>query len=209
MIEGSLVRHRQDAQRCVPLSNVFNRAIVGQGIPADESPGLDATAHYEPPEAAFAFGTAAAQVAVDPVTGEYEIERFILVHDCGTVVNPMLVEGQVRGALMQGFGAALSEELRYDDETGQLLNGTMMDYFAPTSADAPPVELLHTEIPSPVTPFGVRGVGEVGTIAPAAAVTNAICDALAEFNVEISALPLTPEAVWRAMHSPQFEQTTS
>ena len=209
MIEGSLVRHRQDPQRCVPLSNVFNRAIVGQGIPADESPGLDATAHYEPPEAAFAFGTAAAQVAVDPVTGEYEIERFILVHDCGTVVNPMLVEGQVRGALMQGFGAALSEELRYDDETGQLLNGTMMDYFAPTSADAPPVELLHTEIPSPVTPFGVRGVGEVGTIAPAAAVTNAICDALAEFNVEISALPLTPEAVWRAMHSPQFEQTTS
>ena len=209
MINGAVVRHKHDAQRSVALADVFNRAIVGQGMPAQESPGLDATAHYEPPEAAFAFGTAAAQVAVDPVTGEYEIERFILGHDCGTVVNPMLVEGQVRGALMQGLGAALSEELRYDDETGQLLNGTMMDYFAPTAADAPPLELLHTEIPSPVTPFGVRGVGEVGTIAPAAAVTNAICNALTQFNVEISALPLTPEAVWRAMQSPQFEQATA
>src|SRR5690606_20658768 len=99
---------------------------------------------------------------------------------------------------------ALGEELRYDDETGQLLNGTMMDYFAPTAADAPPLELLHTEIPSPVTPFGVRGVGEVGTIAPAAAIVNAVCDALSEFNVEISELPVTPEAVWRAMQSPRF-----
>ncbi|MGE8549068.1 MAG: xanthine dehydrogenase family protein molybdopterin-binding subunit [Alcaligenes sp.] len=204
MIEGAVVRHKQDSARAVPLADVFNRAIVGQGIPAAESPGLDATAHYEPPEAAFAFGTAAAQVAVDPVTGEFEIERFVLVHDCGTVINPMLVEGQVRGAFMQGFGAALGEELRYDDETGQLLNGTMMDYFAPTAADAPPLELLHTEIPSPVTPFGVRGVGEVGTIAPAAAIVNAVCDALSEFNVEISELPVTPEAVWRAMQSPRF-----
>src|SRR5690606_18866775 len=204
-LEERSVRHRDDLQRSVPLAQIFHRAIVGQGIPADEAPGLEVTAHFEPTEAAFAFGAGAAKVLVDPATGEFEIERFVLVHDCGTVVNPMLVEGQVRGALMQGFGAALSEELRYDDETGQLLNGTMMDYFALTAADAPPLELLHTEIPSPVTPFGVRGVGEVGTIAPAASVTNAICDALSEFNVEISALPVTPEAVWRALRSPQFD----
>lgn len=205
IIDGRAVRHHDDPLLTIPLSQVFLRAIVGQGIPADEKPGLEITAHYEPPDAAFAFGTAAARVLVDPLTGEFEIENFVLVHDCGTVVNPMLVEGQVRGALMQGFGAALSEELLYDEQTGQLLNGTMMDYFAPTAADAPPITLLHTEIPSPVTPLGIRGVGEVGTIAPAAALTNAICDALAEFNVEISALPLTPEAIWRAMRSPQHE----
>jgi len=200
MLDGRMVRHRGEPGRGMPLSQVFNRAIVGQGIPADESPGLEAVAHYEPPEAAFAFGTAAAKVLVDPATGEFHIENFVLVHDCGTVINPMLVEGQVRGALMQGFGAALGEELLYDEQTGQMLNGTMMDYFAPTAADAPPVTLLHTEIPSPATPFGVRGVGEVGTIAPAAALTNAVCDALAGFGIELSALPITPEAVWRAMH---------
>lgn len=204
-VAGREIRHRGDVSRGIALKQVFNRAIVGQGIPADESPGLDATAHYEPSEAAFSFGAAAARVAVDPMTGEYEIERFLIVHDCGTVVNPLLVEGQVRGGLMQGLGAALSEELKYDPQTGQLLNGTMMDYFALTAADAPPIELLHTEIPSPVTPFGVRGAGEAGTIPPAAAVANAICDALSEFQVEISALPITPEAVWRAMRSPQYE----
>ncbi len=205
VLEGRQVRHREDAQRGMPLSQIFTRAIVGQGIPADEAPGLEVTSHFEPPDAAFAFGTAAAKVRVDPLTGEFEIENFVLVHDCGTVVNPMLVEGQVRGALMQGFGAALGEELLYDEQTGQLLNGTMMDYFAPTAADAPPITLLHTEIPSPVTPLGVRGVGEVGTIAPAAAVTNAVCNALAAFNVEISALPVTPEAIWHALRSPQCE----
>lgn len=204
-LEDRCVRHRDDLQRSVPLAQIFHRAIVGQGIPADETPGLETTAHFEPTDAAFAFGAGAAKVLVDPATGEFEIERFVLVHDCGTVVNPMLVEGQVLGALMQGFGAALSEELRYDDETGQLLNGTMMDYFVPTAADVPPITLLHTEIPSPVTPFGIRGVGEVGTIAPAAAITNAICNALTDFKVEISALPVTPETVWRAMGSPHYD----
>jgi carbon-monoxide dehydrogenase large subunit len=111
----------------------------------------------------------------------------------------MLIEGQVLGALAQGVGAATMEELRYDPDTGQLTNGSMMDYFAPTAADLPPFELQHTETPSPVTPFGVRGVGEVGTIPPGAAVANAVCDALADFGVEISRLPITPESVWRAI----------
>jgi carbon-monoxide dehydrogenase large subunit len=122
-----------------------------------------------------------------------------MVHDCGTVVNPALVEGQVRGALVQGLGAALGEELRYDKETGQLVSGSMLDYLAPTAADVPPIELLHTEVPSPVTTLGIRGVGEVGTIPPGAAVANALCDALAAYGVEISELPITPESVWRAI----------
>jgi carbon-monoxide dehydrogenase large subunit len=111
----------------------------------------------------------------------------------------MVVEGQVLGALAQGLGAALMEELRYDPDTGQLMNGSMMDYFAPTAADLPPIELHHTEVPSPVTPYGVRGVGEVGTIPPGAALANALSDALADFGVEINRLPLTPESVWRAL----------
>jgi carbon-monoxide dehydrogenase large subunit len=106
----------------------------------------------------------------------------------------------VQGALAQGFGAALMEELRYDPDTGQLLNGTMLDYFMPTAADLPPMELLHTEVPSPMTTFGVRGVGEIGTIPPAAAVANGICDALSDFGVEINRLPLTPEYVWRLIN---------
>lgn len=115
------------------------------------------------------------------------------------MVNPKIVEGQVCGALAQGFGAAITEELRYDTETGQLLNGSMMDYFAPTAADLPKFELLHSETPSPVTTFGVRGVGEVGTIPPGAAIANAICDALADFGVELCSLPITPESIWRAI----------
>jgi carbon-monoxide dehydrogenase large subunit len=198
-IAGPVVRHRDDEGVQVPLAEVFTTAITGQGIPPGEDPGLEATSHFEPSDAAYSFGTAAALVSVDPVTGEFDVERFVMVHDAGTVVNPTVVEGQVRGALAQGFGAALTEELRYDGDTGQLVNGSMLDYFVPTAADLPPLELLHTEVASPVTPFGIRGVGEVGTIPPGAAVANAICDALADFGVELSSLPITPEAVWRAL----------
>ena len=183
----------------VSLADVFSTAILGQGIPPSEAPGLEATAYYEPQAAAYAFGSAAAVVAVDPETGDFTVERFVMVHDCGVPVNPMLVEGQALGALAQGFGAALMEELRYDPDTGQLLNGSLLDYFAPTAADLPRVELLHTEVPSPVTPLGVRGVGEIGTIPPGAAIVNAVCNALADHGVEISRLPVTPEAVWRAL----------
>lgn len=206
-VDGDVVRFKSGPTQSVPLSQVFTRAIVGQGIPPDESPGLEATSHYEPPDAAFAFGAAAAVVAVDPITGEFQIERFLIVHDCGVVVNPKVVDGQVRGALVQGLGAALGEELRYDEETGQLVSGSMLDYFVPIAADVPPIDMLHTEVPSPVTPYGVRGVGEVGTIPPGAAIVNAICDALSAQGVEISSLPITPEAVWRAMERAKAQQS--
>lgn len=200
-IAGRTVRHRADAEREVPLARVHAVAITGQGLPLGEEPGLETTAHFEPEAAAYAYGSAAAVVSVDPETGDFDIERFVMVHDSGRVVNPKVVEGQVQGALAQGFGAALTEELRYDPETGQLLNGSMLDYFVPTAADLPEMELLHTEVPSPVTPFGVRGVGESGTIPPGATVANAICDALADFGVDLTSLPLTPERVWRAIHA--------
>jgi aerobic carbon-monoxide dehydrogenase large subunit len=199
-IVGSAVQHRHDPTLLVPLSAVFDRAILGQGLPPGEAPGLDETAYVEPPAAAYSFGTAAAVVTVDPESGEFDVERFLMVHDCGTPLNPKLVEGQVRGGIAQGFGQALGEELLYDPESGQLLNGTMMDYFAPTACDLPPVELFHTAVPSPLTTLGVRGVGEVGTIPVAAAVANAVCDALVDFGVELDRLPITPELVWRALN---------
>ncbi len=189
-IAGDVVRQRGDPSVVTPLSAVFSRAILGQGLPPGDSPGLDETAYFEPAHAAYSFGTAAATV-----------EKVVMVHDCGTPVNPKLIEGQVRGGLAQGLGAALGEELRYDPETGQLVNGTMMDYFAPSACDVPPIELLHTAVPSPVTSFGVRGAGEVGAIPAAAAVANALCDALAEYGIELDQLPLTPELVWTALQS--------
>ena len=200
-IAGHLVRVKGDPETVIELARIFTLAIVGQGLPDGEEPGLEATANYAPEAAAYAFGSAAAVVAVDPETGDFSIDQFVMVHDCGVPVNPQIVDGQVRGGLAQGFGAALMEELRYDSETGQLLNGSMLDYFAPTAADLPPIELLHTEVPSPVTPLGVRGVGEIGTIPPGAAIANAVCDALVDFGVEINALPITPESIWRAIHA--------
>lgn len=198
-IEGQVVCRRSDANQEVSLATIFSRCIIGQGIPEGIEPGLEATSHFEPNDAAFSFGTAAAVVIVDPKTGEFSIERFLLVHDCGVAINPLIVEGQVRGAIVQGLGAALGEELRYDHETGQLLSGTMLDYFVPMAPDIPEIDLLHTEVPSPVTTFGVRGVGEVGTIPPGAAIANAVCDALLDYGVEISELPISPESIWRAI----------
>ena len=157
-VSGRVVRVAGEPGRTVPLADIFTRAIIGQGIPEDEEPGLEAAAHFEPSHASFSFGTAAAVVSVDPESGEFDVERFVMAHDCGVVVNPPLVEGQVRGGLVQGLGAALAEELRYDESTGQLVSGSMLDYFAPTIMDVPPIDLLHTEVPSAVTPFGVRGV---------------------------------------------------
>jgi carbon-monoxide dehydrogenase large subunit len=105
----------------------------------------------------------------------------------------------VHGGIAQALGAAMFEELVYNPDTGQLVNGTMLDYFVPSAADLPTFELDHTEVPSPVTTYGVRGIGESGTIPPGAAVANAICDALSPFGVEINRLPLTPESIWQAL----------
>jgi carbon-monoxide dehydrogenase large subunit len=198
-IEGRVVRDTDDPANEVSFAHVAEMAITGHRIPDGCEPGLEATAYFDPQASAFAFGSAAALVSVDAETGDFDVERFVFVHDCGTQINPLLVEGQVRGALAQGFGAALFEELRYDPDSGQLVNGTMMDYFVPSAMDLPDVELDHTEYESPVTPYGVRGVGESGTIPPGAAIGNAIYDALSDFEVRIDRLPLTPERVWRAI----------
>lgn len=201
VIDGGQVRSPSQPERRISLEDVFRRAILGEGMPAGEAPGLEETGQAASPHPAYAFGAAAAEVVVDATTGEFDVERIVFVHDAGVPINPTLVEGQVRGGIVQALGAAVSEELRYDPETGQLVNGTMMDYFAPLAADVPRIDLISTEVPSPVTPLGVRGAGESGTIPVGAAIANALCDALGDLGVEIDELPITPETVWRAVES--------
>jgi carbon-monoxide dehydrogenase large subunit len=198
-VAGGAVRRIDDPSVQVSIAEVAEAAFLGHRLPPGEDPGLEATAYYDPPASGFGYGTVAARIECDPRTGAFDLQRYVLVHDCGTQVNPMIVEGQLHGGIAQGLAAALYEELVYDGETGQLVNGTLVDYFVPTAADLPRFELDHLETPSPVTALGIKGVGENGTIGAAAAVANAICDALAPFGVELDTLPLTAESVWRAL----------
>ena len=196
-LENSMITSSEGPS--ISFEEVALNAFYAHRMPEGELPGLEATAYYDPISNAFSYGTAAAIVEVEPESGEFTLERFLFVHDCGTQVNPLLVEGQLHGGIAQALGAALFEEIVYDQESGQLVNGSMMDYFMPTAADLPRIELDHTETASPITPFGIRGIGESGTIPPGAAVANALADALAPYGVEINRLPLTAEYIWRLL----------
>jgi carbon-monoxide dehydrogenase large subunit len=135
-----------------------------------------------------------AQVEVDPGTGGVKLLRYVVAHDCGKVLNPTIVEGQVHGGVAQGVGGALFEEMVYDGE-GQLLTGTLMDYLVPSATDLPPIETVHLEYPSPRNPLGMKGIGEGGAISPPAAIANAVEDALAPFGAHVTRTPLLPAAV--------------
>ena len=163
-------------------------------LPPETEPGLEATRFYDPIRGTFAAGTQAAVVEVDVATGRLQIRRYVCVEDTGRVINPLIVEGQVQGAIAQGIGGALLEHLVYD-EAGQLLTGTLMEYALPTAADVPAFELAHVEVPAENL-LGVRGVGEGGTLGPPAALANAVADALAPLGVEVNELPITPARLW-------------
>jgi aerobic carbon-monoxide dehydrogenase large subunit len=135
---------------------------------------------------------------VDVETGETRLERYVAVDDCGKVINPMIVEGQIHGGIVQGVGQALWEAAVYSDD-GQLLTGSMMDYAIPRAESIPRLELGMTETPTTVNPLGVKGIGETGTIASTPAVYNAVLDAVAPLGVKKIDMPLTPERVWRAI----------
>ncbi len=126
------------------------------------------------------------------------IEQYAVAHDCGVVVNPMLVEGQIMGGAAQGLGGILFEGIAYD-ASGQLLTGSLMDYALPTASDIPAMRIVHQHSPSPLNPLGVKGVGEGGAVAPPAAIANAVCDALAPFGVEVNSTPIKPEHLARAV----------
>jgi len=164
------------------------RAAREQGTP------LVTTFYFEPGTVTWASGAHAAVVAVDPETGEVEVLRYVVVHDCGREINPMIVDGQVHGGVAQGIGGALYEEVIYDEE-GQLLNGTLADYLVPTAEEVPVIELDRRETLSPLNALGVRGVGEGGAIVPPAAIANAVEDALSRLGAVVRRTPLTPPYV--------------
>ena len=165
-------------------------------LPPDLEPGLDATRFYDPIRGTFTAGAQSAIVEVEPETGRIAIRRWVCVEDTGRIINPLIVEGQVHGAIAQGIGGALAEHLVYD-ETGQLLTGTFMEYAVPTAAVIPSFETEHVEERA-ANLAGVRGVGEGGTLGPAAVLANAVADALAPLGVEPDELPLSPGRLWRA-----------
>jgi carbon-monoxide dehydrogenase large subunit len=135
-------------------------------------------------------------VEIDGQTGAVAVRKYVAVDDCGKVINPLLVEGQLHGGIVQGLGQALYEGVVYDDN-GQLRNGSLMEYAVPKAADLPRLQLSRTETPTPVNPLGIKGVGEAGTIGSTPAVVNAVIDALAPFGVSHVDMPLTPQKIWR------------
>jgi carbon-monoxide dehydrogenase large subunit len=164
---------------------------------ADATPsGLEATEAFDPPAATFSSAVHVATVEVDAETGRVSVRDYTVVEDCGSVINPTIVEGQIHGAVAQGIGEALGEHLVYDD-TGQLLTGTLMDYPVPVASALPSFAVRHLETPSPHTPGGVKGMGEGGTVGAPAAIANAAADALRPLGVSVTRLPIRPEAASR------------
>ena len=187
------------AVKGVPRRALTIQQIAGQAaknLPKGSAASLSAESTFEPANFTFPFGTHVCVVEVEPETGNVEIKKYVAVDDCGKVINPLLVDGQVQGGIAQGLGQALYEEVVYD-KTGQLLTGSLMDYALPRAANLPRFQLARTETPTPVNPLGVKGIGEAGTIGSTPAVVGAVVDALAPFGVTHIDMPLTPQKIWR------------
>jgi carbon-monoxide dehydrogenase large subunit len=200
----------------VTWSEVATAAYVRTlDLPHDVEPGLESTASFEPPSiqhrpgpdgrmnacATYTNASHAAVVKVDLETGAVTVLQYLVVHDCGTLINPVIVEGQIHGGVAQGLGGALLEDLPYTPE-GQPQAVTFMDYLLPSATDVPPISIQHFETPDPTMPYGAKGAGEAGIIGPAAAVAWAVEDALAEFEIdEITETPVTAPFVWRSLQA--------
>ncbi len=181
------------------MDDVVLAAYRARNLPSRMEPGLEANSYFRPSGYNFPCGTHVSIVEIDRETGEVRIVRFVAVDDCGRVINPLLVAGQLQGGIAQGIGQALYEQIVYD-ENGQLLTGSLMDYCVPRALQLPSYECLRAETPTKSNPLGVKGVGESGTIGAIPAVVNAVMDALAPWGVRHLDMPLTPEKIWQAMH---------
>ena len=197
-IEGGTIAVRGAPGRTLTITDVAALAYrpAGGTLPPGVDPALEATQYYDPPPATFANGSHVAVVEVDPETGQVALVRHVVVEDCGRIVNPMVVDGQTHGAIAQGIGNALYEEIAYDD-TGQPLTTSFMDYLIPGAMDVPPLEIVHMETPPAVSVSGFKGMAEGGTIGSTSAVANAVADALAPLGIDVRDLPLTPDRVYR------------
>ncbi len=172
--------------------------MSGVPMPGGVEPGLSATAYFEARQTTFASGTHVAEVEVDVETGAVRIVRYVVAHDCGRLINPLLVDGQVRGGVVHGLGNALFEKMVYDDQ-GQPLGTNYGDYLLPTAPEIPSIDIVHIESPSPLNPLGVKGAGEGGTIPAAACIVSAVEDALRPFGVHLTGHPVTPDRLRRLL----------
>jgi len=185
--------------KSVSLAQIAGASHRAMKLPPGEQPGMVATYFWEPPNFAFPFGAHIVISEVDRDTGHVEIKRYVAVDDCGNIINPLLVDGQVHGGVVQGLGQALYEQAVYDED-GQLITGELMDYAIPKASMVPWIESSHTTTPSPVNPLGVKGVGEAGTIGCSPAVVNSVVDALSHLGVKHIDMPLLPEKLWNLVH---------
>jgi len=176
-------------------------ASFGANLPEGMEHGLEAVSYFDPPNFVWPFGTHIAVVEVDPETGAVDLQRYIAVDDCGNIINPMIVDGQIHGGIAQGIAQALFEEVVYDEDSGQMRTGTLTDYMVPTANEFPEFELGRTITPSPTNELGVKGIGEAGTIASSIAVINAICDALSPLGIKHVDMPASPDRLWKQIQS--------
>ncbi|HYR70554.1 MAG TPA: xanthine dehydrogenase family protein molybdopterin-binding subunit [Candidatus Acidoferrum sp.] len=193
-VADGMVTVRGAPASAIPISKVIQAAIPTFANPGVASLDFEATVYHHQPTVTYTSATHVAVVDVDPGTGAVKLLRYLVAHDCGTIINPVIVEGQIHGGVAQGVGGGLLEEMVYDEQA-QLLTGTFMDYLVPTAMELPPIETVHLEYPSPRNPLGMKGIGEGGAISPPAAIANAVEDALAPFGVRVTRTPLGPSVV--------------
>ena len=186
--------------KSVTIPQIAAASYRAMKLPVDTDPGLVATRFWEPPNFAYPFGAHIAVTEIDRETGEVKILRYVAVDDCGNVINPLLVAGQVHGGIAQGLGQALYEHAVYD-ESGQLVTGELMDYAIPRAHMMPHLECSHTTTPSPVNPMGVKGVGEAGTIGSSPALVNSVVDALSPLGIKHVDMPMTPQRIWNLLQT--------
>jgi carbon-monoxide dehydrogenase large subunit len=194
LIEDGVASVRGAPGSAVPIQKVIRAAVPTFARPGVASPDFEATVYHHQPTVTYTAAVHVAHVEVDAGTGAVKLLRYLVSHDCGRLINPMIVEGQIHGGVAQGVGGALFEEMVYDEQ-GQLLTGTLMDYLVPGATELPPIETVHLEFPSPRNPLGIKGIGEGGAISPPAAIANAVEDALAAFGVRVTRAPLGPSTV--------------
>jgi aerobic carbon-monoxide dehydrogenase large subunit len=193
-INDGVVSVRGAPDSAVPLARVIQSALPTFARPSAVDADFEATVYHHQPTVTYTSAVHIAHVEVDTGTGAVKLLRYVVAHDCGKLINPVIVEGQIHGGVAQGVGGGLLEEMVYDEQ-GQLLTGTFMDYLIPTAAELPPIETVHLEYPSPRNPLGIKGIGEGGAISPPAAIANAVEDALQPFGVRVTRTPLGPSSV--------------
>ncbi|MGH8432366.1 MAG: xanthine dehydrogenase family protein molybdopterin-binding subunit, partial [Solimonas sp.] len=185
--------------KALAWKEVAELAYSARMLPPKMETGLAASASFTPPAPTFPNGAHVSEVEIDPETGVVRIDRYTVVDDVGTVINPLLLKGQMHGGIVQGLGQVLFENLRFDPESGQILTGSLMDYCLPRADDVPNFTVDTHPVPTPINPMGIKGAGEAGTVGALSCVQSAILDALAPLGIKWLDMPATPDRVWKAI----------